>query len=75
MQSLLATKRNLIDVIGSVPGAVVKKDHPCTSHDTVFLHGTLKPDAVMSMMMRGGPGFKGSPALDWPIHGETSEPR
>jgi hypothetical protein len=49
MQSLLATKRNLVDVVGSVPGAIVKKDHPHTTHDTVFLHGTLKSDAVMSM--------------------------
>jgi hypothetical protein len=47
MQSLLATKRNLVDVVGSVPGAVVKKDYPHTTHDTVFLHGTLKSDAVM----------------------------
>jgi hypothetical protein len=23
--------------------------------------------------MRGEPGFKGSPTLDWRIHGETSE--
>jgi predicted dehydrogenase len=72
-QSLLATKRGLVNIIDPVTGTVVEKDHPRTTHDTVFLHGAVQSGAVISITMRGGPGFKGSPAVDWRILCQNGE--
>jgi hypothetical protein len=56
-----------------VTGAVVEKNYPRTTHDTLFVHGALQSGAVISIAMRGGPAFKGSPAIDWRILCQNGE--
>jgi len=49
---------------------------PKTSDDTIFLTGTISPNAIpISLSLRGGTPFKGQPGLDWRIAGSTGELR
>lgn len=71
--SLLGNQRPIVDIVadGKVVESGVKKD----TSDQIMIQGTLTSGAVMSVHMRGGKGFKGTPALVWRIYGEKGEIR
>lgn len=73
-KTLLASRRKFTKLIDS-KGTVVDEKYPITADDTIFLHGTLSSGIPLSMSLRGGKPFKGTPGLDWRIYGEKGEIR
>lgn len=71
---LLECKRPLIDLVDA-DGRVVERGVPKTADDTIFVTGTLSNGIPVSLNLRGGSPFKGTPGLDWRIYGETGEIR
>jgi predicted dehydrogenase len=65
------TRINLVDA----DGKIIKENVPKTADDTIFVVGTLSTGVPLSMTLRGGMPFKGTPGLDWRIYGETGELR
>jgi predicted dehydrogenase len=65
-----------VDIVDdSDPAKILTKDQPQTADTLVFLQGTLKSGVALSLNLRGGPQFKGTPALDWRIYGSDAEIR
>lgn len=73
-KSLLANQRKSLKLVDS-SGKVVKENVPKDTDDTIFLTGTLSSGIPVSMTLRGGAPFKGTPGLDWRIYGEKGEIR
>lgn len=71
---LLENRRTHINLVDA-EGKVVKENVPKTADDTIFVTGTLSTGIPLSMTLRGGKPFKGTPGLDWRIYGETGEIR
>ncbi|KAL2842112.1 hypothetical protein BJX68DRAFT_270830 [Aspergillus pseudodeflectus] len=73
-QSLLANQRPVINLVGD-DGSIVEWGARKTTPDHIMIHGKLESGAVLSVSMRGGTPFKGSPGLEWSIYGEKGEVR
>jgi predicted dehydrogenase len=73
-RALLENRRTHVNLVDA-EGKVVKENVPKTADDTIFLTGTLSTGIPVSMSLRGGKPFKGTPGLDWRIYGETGEIR
>ena len=73
-KGLLEGRRTHIDLVDG-EGKVVEKNVPKTADDTIFVHGKLSTGVPVSLTLRGGKPFKGTPGLDWRIYGETGEIR
>lgn len=73
--SLLANQRHFVTLVKG-DGAVISSHHPKTADDHIFVHGKLaKSGVVVSITLRGGKPFKGTPGLVWTIYGEKGEIR
>ncbi|KAL2070662.1 hypothetical protein VTL71DRAFT_13688 [Oculimacula yallundae] len=73
-KSLVASRRTHQKLLSST-GEVVQEKYAITSDDTIFLNGTLSSSIPLSLSLRGGKAFKGTPGLEWRIYGETGEIR
>lgn len=71
---ILANRRPLIQLLNK-DGSVAVKDFPKTTDDTIFVHGIANNDTPVSINLRGGKAFKGTPGQDWRIYGEKGEIR
>ncbi|KUJ11056.1 oxidoreductase [Mollisia scopiformis] len=72
-KTLLANTRPIVKLVDGEK--VVDEKFSKDSDDTIFLAGTLSSGIPLSMTLRGGTPFKGTPGLDWRIYGETGEIR
>ncbi|KAI9834416.1 MAG: hypothetical protein M1819_003027 [Sarea resinae] len=70
-RSTLDTQRPEMKVVGK--DGKVTETFTKTTHDQIALQGHFTSGALLSLYMRGGPIFKGEPALAWHIHGQTGE--
>ncbi|KAK0119923.1 transcription regulator gal80 [Cadophora gregata] len=73
-KTLLASRRSHQKLLSS-SNELIKEEHPVTSDDTIFLHGSLTTGVPLAFSLRGGKPFKDVPGLDWRIYGETGEIR
>jgi predicted dehydrogenase len=73
-RGLLENRRTNINLVDA-EGKVVRENVPKTADDTIFVTGTLSNGIPVSLSLRGGKPFKGTPGLDWRIYGETGEIR
>jgi hypothetical protein len=71
---ILANRRPLIQLLDK-DGSVAVKDNPKTADDTILVHGITKSDIPVSINLRGGKAFQGTPGQDWRIYGEIGEIR
>ena len=72
--ALLENRMTHIKLIDAA-GKVVQEGYPKTADDTIFVSGKLKNGIPLSLTMRAGEPFKGTPGLDWRIYGEAGEIR
>lgn len=74
--SLLAVRRPTVKLISDKDGSIIDPSFPTETPDTIFFHGTLATASIpLSMTLRGGPSFPGTPGLDWRILGTLGELR
>jgi predicted dehydrogenase len=71
---IVANRRPLVQLLNK-DGSVAVKDFPKTIDDTIFVHGIANNDTPVSINLRGGGAFKGTPGQDWRIYGEKGEIR
>ena len=70
----LSGGERILDLVDA-DGKVIQKNVPRTADDTIFVHGTLSTGVPVSLTLRGGKPFIGTPGLDWRIQGKTCEIR
>ena len=73
-KGLLERRRTHVKLVDG-EGKVLKDGVEKTADDTIFVTGKLKNGIPVSMTLRGGKPFKGTPGLDWRIYGEKGEIR
>ena len=80
-KTLLANRRPFIKLLSFPDGNVINPSYPKTSDDTIFLHGNIISNSTtndtipLSLTLRGGRPFPGTPGLEWRIYGERGEIR
>ena len=72
--ALLQNRRTHVNVVNG-EGKLIEEGVPKTADDTIFVSGVLKNGIPVSLTLRGGKPFKGTPGLDWRIYGEKGEIR
>lgn len=73
--SLLANRRPFRVLTSNDGGTIISPAHPKNADDTFALIGTLSNSIPLTVNMRGGKAFKGTPGLDWRIYGSLGEIR
>lgn len=75
VDSLLANRLPKVNLVKK-DGSISRKNFSKTAYDQIMTHGTTKDDGiVVSINVRSGRPFKGTPALDWRIAGQDGEIR
>lgn len=75
-KTLLANRRHAVKLLSFPDGKLLDPNYPKTTHDTIYVHGYLTPQEIpLSMTLRGGRPFPGTPGLEWRIYGEKGEIR
>jgi predicted dehydrogenase len=72
--SIVANRRPVIKLLNK-DGSVAVQNYHKTAEDTIMLHGQMSNDAPLSLTLRGGKPFKGTPGMDWRIYCEKGEIR
>lgn len=73
-KALLENRQPLVTVVDG-EGKVIKENFEKNADDTIFVSGVLSTGVPVSMTLRAGKPFKGTPGLDWRIYGQTGEIR
>jgi predicted dehydrogenase len=71
-KAILQNRRPEVKLVDA-RGAVIEEKFAKTTDDTIFVSGILSTGIPVSMTLRAGKPFKGTPGLDWRIYGETGE--
>lgn len=73
--SVVKNTRPVVTLVDNTFKVVLDPQYKKTSHDHLFVNGTLIGDVPFSFTMRGGLTFKDTPGLDWRIYATKGEIR